>query len=238
VNLPNHFARSQAFIVSTIAALVLLYPATAWSQEATMATVNGQDEYQVSGRTECGGEATSTIKPGERFIAHELSDGDKDWEVYLKSGVSGTIPRNRIRLLPDEPLMKLNYDECKKEWHKWQFETGTTGEQASAAREHGINYYKILSEASEGDVKAMATFFSFSRFMDGGAAESYCPDTWVLLHVVGDETFAKFLRAQPPQERHGIGVTFSSPGDTEPISAPKPYIKRHFPKTYKLLFAP
>ena len=42
-----------------------MYSATAWSQqadwrdkEATMATINGQDEYQLSGYTECGDEAT------------------------------------------------------------------------------------------------------------------------------------------------------------------------------------
>ena len=114
-----------------LASLVLMYSATAWSQqadwrnkEATMATINGQDEYQLSGRTECSheatSEATSTIKPGERFIAREFSDGEKDWEVYLKSGISGTIPRNRIRVLPDEPLARLNYESCKKEWRKLQ----------------------------------------------------------------------------------------------------------------------
>jgi hypothetical protein len=47
-----------------------------------MATINGQDEYRISGSTECGGEATSTIKPGERFIARELSYTIKDLEVY------------------------------------------------------------------------------------------------------------------------------------------------------------
>ena len=55
-----------------LASLVLMYSATAWSQEATMATIDGQDEYTMSGSTECGGEATSTIKPGERFIAREI----------------------------------------------------------------------------------------------------------------------------------------------------------------------
>jgi hypothetical protein len=61
-----------------------------------MATIEGPGEYTMSGSTECGGKATSTIQPGERFIACELSDGEKDWEVYLKSGISGTIPRNRM----------------------------------------------------------------------------------------------------------------------------------------------
>lgn len=157
--------------------------------------------------------------------------------MYLKSGISGTIPRNRIRVLPDEPLMKLNYAGCKEEWHKSQFNTGEVSEMASAAKEHGINYYKILARASDGDLKAMAEFFSFSRFMDGGAAEGYYPDTFALLHVVGDDTFAKFLSGQSAKVREGISGTFSSPGDTEPISKPKPHIKRYFPKTYKLLFA-
>ena len=98
-----------------LASLVLMYSATAWSQEATMATINGQDEYQLSGRTECGGEATSTIKPGERFIARELSHGEGYWEVYLKSGISGSIPRNRIRLLPDEPLERRAAIMAEKE---------------------------------------------------------------------------------------------------------------------------
>ena len=109
-----------------LASLVLMYSATAWAQqadwrdkEATMATLNGQDEYQLSGSAECGGEATfeATIKPGERFIA---SCHEKDCDVYLKSGISGTIPRNRIRLLPNEPLARLNFASCKKEWRKLQ----------------------------------------------------------------------------------------------------------------------
>src|SRR6266498_5622039 len=80
-----------------LVSLGLMYSATAWSQEATMATINGQDEYQLSGDTECGGEATSTIKPGERFIARELSHGEGYWEVYLKSGISGSIPPHTLR---------------------------------------------------------------------------------------------------------------------------------------------
>ena len=83
-----------------------------------MATIEGEDGYTISGSTECGGKATSTIQPGERFIARELSDGEKDWEVYLKSGISGTISRNRIRLLPDEPLARLNFAELQERMAK------------------------------------------------------------------------------------------------------------------------
>ena len=103
-----------------LASLVLMYSAKAWSQETVVATIEGPGEYTMSGSTECGGKATSTIQPGERFIARELSDGEKDWEVYLKSGISGTIPRNRVRVLPDEPLARLNFASCKNKWQKLQ----------------------------------------------------------------------------------------------------------------------
>ena len=227
-----------------LASLVLMYSATAWSQqadwrdkEATMATLNGQDEYQLSGSTECGGEATltTTIKPGERFIARELSDDERDWEVYLKSGISGTIPRNRIRLLPDEPLAKLNYESCKKEWRKLRSKPikNTDDVAYSAKKYHGVpNYYKTLVQASEGDAKAFAQFNSLSH-MDGAAGEGHEETTWVLLHVAGDDTFAKLLAGQSPEFREGYAAVFSE--SFSPISNPKPYIKQNFPKTYALL---
>ena len=219
-----------------LASLVLMYSATAWSQEATMATINGQDEYQLSGRIECGGEATSTIKPGERFIARELSDGEKDWEVYLKSGISGNIPRNRIRVLPDEPLAKLNFASCKKEWRKLQSKRikMTDDVAYSAKKYYGVpNYYKTLVQASEGDAKAFGQFSSLD--MDGVAGEGHEWNTWVLLHVAGDDTFAKLLAGQSSKVREGYAAFFSQ-FSTPPISNPKPYIKLHFPKTYAILY--
>ena len=245
VSRTNNFERSrirdrvlQLFLIS-IAALALVYPTTGWSQEAVMATVNGSDGYAISGSTGStagGDKVTTVLKPGDLFIARELSYGEKDWEVYLKSGVTGVIPHNRIRVLPGEPLMKLNYTGSKESWRKLQFKTGTLAEAADSARGRGINYYKILTQASEGDLKAMARFFSLYQYMDGGAAEQYYPETWELLHVVGDDTFAKFLSGQRAKVRDRISGTFSSTGDTEPISKPKPYIKRYFPKSYSILF--
>jgi hypothetical protein len=220
-----------------IASLVLMYSATAWSQEATMATINGQDEYTVSGETECGGEATSTIKPGERFIARG-SDGEKDWEVYLRSGITGTIPHDRIRVLPNEPLMKLNFESCKKEWRKLQskrIKSSADDDVAySAKKYHGVaNYYKTLVQASEGDAKAFAQFNSLYH-MDGEAGEGHEETTWVLLHVAGDDTFAKLLAGQSPEFREEYAAEFSE--SFVPISNTKPYIKLHFPKTYALLY--
>jgi len=225
-----------------LASLVLMYSATARSQEihTTMATIEGKDGYTMSGNTWCGrGEATSTIKPGERFIARELSDGEKDWEVYLKSGISGTIPRDRIRLLPDEPLARLNFESCKKEWRKLQSKrikkSADDDVAYSAKKYHGVaNYYKTLVQASEGDAKAFGQLSSLD--MDGVAGEgNEWNTTWALLHVAGDDTFAKLLAGQSPKFREGYAAFFSRES-FPPISNTKPYIKRYFPKTYKILF--
>jgi hypothetical protein len=210
-------------------------PSLVRAQETVMATINGQDEYRISGSIECGsGEVTSTIKPGERFIARELSHGEGYWEVYLKSGISGNIPRNRIRLLPNEPLARLNFESCKKEWRKLQSKPIKKTDYAAyhAKKYYGVaNYYKTLVQASEGDAKAFAQFDSLAH-MDGEAGEGHEETTWVLLHVAGDDTFAKLLS---PEFREGYAEVFASWG-TVFFSNPKAYIKLHFPKTYALLY--
>src|SRR6266487_1312563 len=220
-----------------LASVLLMYSATAWSQEATMATINGQDEYQLSGYIECGGKVTSTIKPGERFIACELSHGEGYWEGYLKSGISGSIPRNRIRLLPDEPLAKLNFETCKKKWRKLQSQRikKTDYVAYSAKKYHGVaNYYKTLVQASEGDAKAFAQFDSLGH-MDGEAGEAHEPDMWVLLNVAGDNNFAKLFAGQSSDFREGYAEFLVQCGIPF-FSNAKPYIKLHFPKTYAILY--
>jgi hypothetical protein len=217
-----------------IVVAVLAAGPKAWSQETVMATIEGPGEYTMSGSTECDGKATSTIQPGERFIARELSYGKKDWAVYLRSGVSGTIPRNRIRVLPDELLTRLNFAGCKEKWQSKRIKNDT----ASQAGYHGVaNYYKTLVQISDGDVKAFAQFNSLTPFMDGAGAEGHSWDKWALLHVAGDDTFAKLLAGQSSKVRKEYATHFASiPSDTEPISNPKAYIKLHFPKTYAILY--
>jgi hypothetical protein len=217
--------------------LMLMYSATAWSEEARMATIEGQDQYQLSGSPECSeenSEATSIVKPGERFIASSCDE--KDCQVYLKSGINGTIPRNRIHLLPDEPLARLNFESCKKEWRKLQSEPIKKTDVVAyhAAKYNGVpNYYRTLVQASEGNAKAFRQLTSF--FPDGEAGDEHELNmTWTFLHVAGDDTFAKLLR-QVPEARKGYAATFSS-ASYAPISNLKPYIQLHFPKTYALLY--
>ncbi|HEX4697540.1 MAG TPA: delta-60 repeat domain-containing protein [Candidatus Udaeobacter sp.] len=198
----------------------------------SMATINDPDGYiNVRDRDN---KVIAKVKAGERFIAEQPGTESKRWEVYLKSGIRGWTDRSRIRLLPDEPLMKFNYNASKKEWRKFQSKKGTeNGETASAAKEHGVNYYKTLVRASEGNLEALTRIFSLGQFMDGAAAEGYYPDMWKLFHMVDDKTFAGFLRRLPLDKQIGIRRTLS--GDDEEINGPD-YIQRNFPETTKIFF--
>jgi hypothetical protein len=73
MNLPNHFACFQTFIISTIAAPVLIYPPTGWADEC-MVTLADPNGYTLAGFFLGGddNEVTTTVKPGERFIAAPL----------------------------------------------------------------------------------------------------------------------------------------------------------------------
>jgi tetratricopeptide (TPR) repeat protein len=55
-----------------------------------------------------------------------------------------------------------------------------------------------------------------------------------VIHLVGDDRFAAFLREQPPQFREDLSIGWEEgafdPGD------PKEYFRQHFPKSAKLVF--
>ena len=132
---------------------------------------------------------------------------------------------------------KLNYADYKEKWRKLESkQIKIPDDPASFAKDHGVaNYYKTLLKASEGNVKAFAKFNSVGPFLDGANAEGHSEYKWVLLHVAGDETFAKLLAGQSSKVRKEYAEEFADWGRNY-ISNPKPYIKRYFPKTYSILY--
>jgi hypothetical protein len=149
------------------------------------------------------------------------------------------MDKSRIHLLPDEPLMKLNYDARKKEWRKLQSKRVTGNDDvALEAKRHGVDYYKTLVRASEGNLEALAQFFSLAQFMDGSAAEGYFPEASELFHVVGDKTLAKFLRGLPLADQVGVRGTLIEGLSAEVFAngADVDYLQRYFPETTKILF--
>ena len=202
----------------------------------SMATINDPDGFTNVRNND--NKVIAKVKAGERFIAEQPWRESKQWQVYLKSGVTGFMDKSRIRLLPDEPLVKFNYEASKKEWRKWQSQKpDEVGETASAAKAQGVDYYKTLVRASEGNIPSLARLFSLADFMDGAAAEGYYPEMWELFHLVGDKKFAEFLRQQVLNDQLGArGILSGGLSELSGKQDPLDYLQRHFPETTKILY--
>lgn len=95
------------------------------------------------------------------------------------------------------------------------------------AQRHGFNYAKLTRRAARGDTKALKRFFMMAPEVDGAASESFAGVPAVVYHLLGDEKFAKFLKAQPLAYQMMVRNSTVN-GDT--------YFRRYFPETTKVLF--
>ena len=157
------------------------------------------------------------VKADEPF-AFQKKEHD-DWcHVKLESGLGGWMHYGRVKLyftkqdLPGKP------------------EEGD--EVAEQARARGINYYEVTQAAARGDQKALKTFLSFRA--DGAAAEEHIGVSSVVIHLIVDEAFAKFLDEQSLDFCEQLTVPWES-GIVWPFDT-KEYFRQHFPKSAKFLF--
>jgi tetratricopeptide (TPR) repeat protein len=154
------------------------------------------------------------VKAGEVF-QFKKKEADGWCQVKLKSGMSGWMHYSRIKL-------SFNKDDLPE-----KSENGV--EIDEQAREHGVNYYDVTQAAARGDKEALKTFLSLEA--DGAAAEEHEGVMCVVLHLVGDNAFAKFLREQT----RGFWNQLSLGGDLSYPFDPDEYFRQHFPKTTKIL---
>ena len=213
--------------------LLVLFFAAQQAFAESMATINDPDGY-----TNVRGEKNKIIarvRDGQKFLTWKPNHPSNQWEVILPDGTRGLMHRSRIRLLPNEPIMKLRFPSRFQEWQNAARDGGDEAEVDAQARAHGINYSQTLARAARGEVKAAAEFFSLSRVVDGAGAESHFNLMWELLHVVGDEKFAVFLSEQAETFRREIGRYLTSEETTWPISDGRSYLRRHFPKSFALV---
>ena len=101
------------------------------------------------------------------------------------------------------------------------------------AREQGVNSYEVTGAAARGDKKALKTFLGICG---DGAAEEAEALKGVMIHLVGDDRLAEFLRDQQPQYQIGLRDSLTTVGDATYPFEPVEYLRRHFPKTAKLFF--
>ena len=115
----------------------------------SMAVINDPDGY--TNVRDYDGKVIAKVKEGERFIAAKPwnQSDDPKWSVCLKSGITGFMDKTRIHLLPDEPLMKLNYDAAKGMAKiAVKPKSQKTTKPHLQAKGRGVDYYKVLA-ASE-----------------------------------------------------------------------------------------
>jgi hypothetical protein len=159
------------------------------------------------------------VKKGERFT-FQRHEYDPWCKVKLASGKTGWMDAQRILLsftkadLPEKPEQGDEIDQ--------------------QARKHGINYYEATQGAVRGDAESLKKFFQVGEFADGAAAEEHAGVLSVVLHLIGDESLAAFLKSQPISvqvaARNSIGDDVTWPFRTTG------YLFHHFPKTVKIFY--
>ena len=159
------------------------------------------------------------VQKGERFT-FQRHEYDRWCHVKLSSGKTGWMDAQRILLSftkDDLPGKPEEGDEIDQE-----------------ARKHGIDYYEVTQGAVRGDVEAQKKFFQVSDFADGAGAEEHAGVVCVVLHLIGDDALAAFLRSQPISIQTAVR---NSIGDevTWPFHA-SGYLQHHFPKSSKVFF--
>lgn len=163
---------------------------------------SGSVDVQADNRPDAA--IIAKVKTGER-VSFECKEGDRWCKVTLASGKSGWVQSN-----------------CIKHYFTMKDLPGKGGEL-------DVTYYKVARRAAQGDTAALKKFFSLTGHLDGAGAEEHCGVVGKVMHIMGDDRLAQFLRSQP-------GVSLSVNDEvTYPFESTE-YLRRHFPRTYKILF--
>jgi hypothetical protein len=142
------------------------------------------------------------VKTGDP-VSFECKVGGKWCRVRLRSGKSGWVPSNRIKL-----------------YHTLKDLQGKGGDLGKAK-------LKLARRAARGDYDALRKFLSLH--LDGAGGEEADYVVGEIIHIIGDDAFADFLRGPPPTQ------VFFNDDMTYPFENLE-YLHRHFPKTWKALF--
>lgn len=160
-----------------------------------------------------------TVKEGEVFEFESVEGSD--WSrVTLATGKSGFLPTDRIRLF-------FTLDEIPEK-------DEPNSEVGDHAKRQGFDYCATARAAAQGEEAAMLRYFSITD-TDGAAGEGHAYYSGIVIHLLGDEKLAAFLKSQPIDYRIGVRNHFSGGfvawGDDEGMS----YGERHFPLSFALL---
>ena len=103
------------------------------------------------------------------------------------------------------------------------------------ARSHGVNYYEVTQRAARGDDAGLLKFFQVGQYADGAGAEEHSGVITIVIHLVGDDRLAAFVRRQSKAMRSEIREALTSGDVTFPFEA-REYLRQHFPRSAAVLF--
>jgi len=165
-------------------------------------------------------EIIATVKNSEPFEFEADKSGAEWLKVKLKSGESGWMHASRIVLYFEEKDLPVKH--------------GPDDELGIYGREHGFVYARLARNAAKGDPESLKRYFGITD-TDGAAAEEHFSVFAAVFHLVGDTKFASFLGAQPLSYQLDVRKLFAQSDVTSPFEIVE-YLRRHFPKTARILF--
>jgi hypothetical protein len=183
--------------------------------------IDDSDGYvNLRSRPDAKAAIVTKVKKGEQFT-FQRHEYDPWCKVRLASGKIGWMDAQRI-------LLSFTKDDLPE-----KAEQGD--DMAELAQHHGIDYYEVAQGAVRGDDEARKKFFRISEFADGAAAEEHEGILGVVIHLIGDDALAAFLRNQPVSFRVDVRNSIEDDAVTFPFRATG-YLLHHFPKTSKIFF--
>jgi hypothetical protein len=185
------------------------------------AVIHDPDGYvNVRAQPDLEAAIVTTVKNNEPFEFEAEKRGEEWIKVKLMSGKSGWMHSSRIVLFFDESDLPVKH--------------GPNDELGIYGREHGFVYARVARNAAKGDLESLKRFFGITD-TDGAAAEEHSSVLTSVFHLVGDSKFASFLGAQPLAYQLDVRKLFAQHDITYPFETVE-YLRRHFPKTARILF--
>jgi Bacterial SH3 domain len=162
----------------------------------------------------------TTVKNNQPFEFESGKEVTEWFKVNLQSGESGWMHASRIVLYFEEKDLPVKH--------------GPEDELGMYGREHGFVYARLARNAANGDAESLKRYFGITD-TDGAAAEEHFSVFTAVFHLVGDTKFAAFLSTQPLAYQLDVRKLFAQHDVTYPFKTAE-YLRRHFPKTAKILF--
>ncbi len=211
--------------VLVFAAGLVVVAATHVSAEETRAVIDDPDGFtNVRVEPNAKSAVVAKVKRGEVFtFTFEVSNRDSEWcAVTLASGKKGYMHSDRVLLhktMAELASKKPDDDEITEEAVRRLFD-----------------YLALARAAARGEKAAMRTYFALQR--DGEEGEMHAFYEAVVIHILGDEKLAAFLRQQSTDYRTTAREVVGLIPGLGMIGGPMEegaYLRRHFPKTVAAL---